>query len=77
MKRVYKYVTTKGIASIWRNPSNGRFHVLFDEEDLGNYINPNQAADDIAGGHTFSPSSGLDTSALGIPYDLAEWDRLP
>lgn len=77
MKRVYKFVTSKGVASIWLNLANGRFHVFFGEEDLGSYINPIQAADDIAGGHTSSPSSGIDTSTLNIPYDLAEWDRLP
>jgi hypothetical protein len=49
--------------------------VTLEDEDLGNYINAQQAADDLAGGHTFTPSSGIDTSQLGIPGDLSEWQR--
>jgi hypothetical protein len=45
-------------------------------ESLGSYSNPQQAADDLAGGHTFSISSGVDTATLGIPDDLGEWERV-
>ena len=55
---------------------NGRFHPLFDEESLGSYINVMQAAEDLAGGHTFSISTGHDTARLGIPEDISEWTRL-
>jgi len=53
---------------------HGRFEVLFEEEDLGNYPHPAQAAEDLAGGHTFTPSSGVDPGSLDIPADLSEWE---
>ena len=52
------------------------FYPLFKGEMLGGYATPEQAADDLAGGHTFSVSSVADTSKLGIPHDLAEWQKL-
>jgi hypothetical protein len=55
--------------------NDGRFHLYYDDESLGSYDNPQQAVDDLAGGHTFSIAGGVDTSTLGIPYDLDEWDR--
>lgn len=54
---------------------SGRWHAIFKDESLGSYINPRQAADDLAGGHTFSPGPGIDTSKLGIPRDLEEWEK--
>jgi len=50
--------------------SDGRYH------PLGSYTNPQQAADDIAGGHTHSIASGVDTAKLAIPEELEEWERL-
>jgi hypothetical protein len=55
---------------------NGRDHPVYDNVSLGSYARPEQAAEDLAGGHTSSISSGIDTSALGIPEDLSEWQRL-
>lgn len=54
---------------------SGRWHVIYEDESLGSYVNPRQAADDLAGGHTFSPSTGIDTSKLDIPRDLEEWEK--
>lgn len=54
---------------------SGRWHVLFKDESLGSYANPRQAADDLAGGHTFSAGHGIDTSKLGIPRDIEEWEK--
>ena len=51
----------------------GRWHDIFDGESLGSYANPRQAADDVAGGHTFSAGPGIDTAELGIPGDIGEW----
>jgi hypothetical protein len=53
---------------------DGRFHPVFRDEDLGSYHSPASAADDLAGGHTFSVPGGYDTSDLGIPYDIGEWE---
>jgi hypothetical protein len=49
---------------------------MYDDEGLGSYATPDQAADDLAGGHTFSPSCG-DTAVLGIPESPAEWHWVP
>jgi hypothetical protein len=55
---------------------NGRFHPVFDDETLGSYATAQHAAEDLAGGHTFSISGGIDSSTIGIPEDVAEWERL-
>lgn len=49
------------------------FHVFFEDEDLGCYASPHQALDDLVGGHTYSPSSGVDPEKLNIPDDLSFW----
>ena len=74
MRKLYVYKTRVGPFYIAEH--NGRFHPIFSEESLGSYATPQQAAEDLAGGHTFTPSSGHDTSELGIPDDLSEWERL-
>jgi len=74
MKRLYSCQTRIGkfyIAEI-----NGYFQPVFDDEPLGNYGTPQQAAEDLANGHTDFPSCGVDPSTLGIPDDVTEWDRL-
>lgn len=68
----YSFKTTAGTFRIVERA--GEFHAFIEDEYLGNYPIPEQAADDLAGGHTSTPSSGIDTSTLGIPADLSEWD---
>ena len=53
---------------------SGCWHALFQDENLGSYTTPQQAADDLAGGHTISPSSGVDTASLGISDDISDWE---
>lgn len=75
MKRLYSWQTRIGkfyIAEI-----NGYFHPVFDDEPLGAYGTPQQAAEDLANGHTDFPSCGVDPSTLGISDDVTEWHRLP
>lgn len=43
-------------------------------EDLGGYPSPQSALDDLVGGHPYSHSSGVDTSTLGLPDELADWE---
>jgi hypothetical protein len=74
MKKLYIYRTRVGPFYVAEH--DGRYHPLFADESLGSYATPHQAAEDLAGGHTFTPSPGYDTSELGIPYHLAEWERL-
>ncbi len=51
----------------------GRWHPIFDGESLGSYATPQQALDDLCGGHVFSIPGGIDPAKLGLPDDLAEW----
>ncbi len=67
----WKYKTQWGTFAII--PQRGRFEVMFDDENLGSYHTAVAALDDLVGGHTFSPSNGLDTSDIGLPDELAEW----
>ncbi len=68
---MYYYKTAVGTFVIAERLA--RWHVILNGESLGSYANSRQAADDLAGGHTFSVESGIDTSQLGIPGDIGEW----
>lgn len=76
LRTVYYFKTTKGLAEIAFNQATSRYHALFTKEDLGNYITPEQAIDDLAGGHTFSHSTGVDTSTIGLSDDIGEWTKV-
>jgi len=64
------------IGPFYIGEQNGRFHPILDDNSLGSYSKAWQAAEDLAGGHTFSISSGIDTATLGIPADLGEWEKV-
>jgi hypothetical protein len=66
--------TARGIVSI--RPVEDRWCIFFEDENLGSYHSPRAAADDASGGHTFTPSNGVDLGTLGIPEDINEWERL-
>lgn len=72
MKLLLTHQTAKGPVFIGHT-SNGRFHPVWKGESLGSYQSAAAAIDDVAGGHTFSPSDGTDTAALGISDDIADW----
>jgi hypothetical protein len=74
MKLLYTYDTS--IGPFYIAERGGRFHPIFDEEALGSYDNVMPAVEDLAGGHTFSISTGQDTANLGIPEDISEGTRL-
>ena len=73
MRKLYVWRTRVGPFYI-AHSSDGRFHPVFGDESLGSYHSPASAADDLAGGHTFSVSGGYDTARLGIPSDIGEWE---
>lgn len=75
MKPLYKFNTKIGTFYIAQS-SDCRFHPLYDNESLGSYAEPWQAAADLAGGHTFSIPCGQDTSLLGIPKHHSEWESV-
>lgn len=68
---MYFFKTKAGVFSIVNK--NDRWHIIYQDEDLGSYKTPQMAADDLSGGHTFSPSNGIDPGVLGIPEDISEW----
>ena len=55
---------------------DGRWHAMFEDEDLGSYHSAVAAHDDLIGDHCFSNSAGLDTSRIGLPDELADWHKL-
>lgn len=75
MNQLYEFVTAAGPFYIGQS-DDGRFHPIFADESLGSYAQAWQAAEDLAGGHTFSAGAGIDTASLGIPEDLSEWRHL-
>jgi len=50
-----------------------RWHVIFEDADLGSYVSAHMAADNVADGQTLTPPSGIDLGSLGIPKELEEW----
>jgi hypothetical protein len=70
---MYTFRSVKGQFFLLRR--YGRWHALFEDEDLGSYPSAQQAAQDIASGHTNSVSCG-DTSLLGVPDNIYEWQRV-
>ena len=70
----YTFKTRKGAVTIVLEPS-GRWQVMYDGDGLGSYATPAMAADDVAGGHTFTPSNGIDLGSLGISPDIGDWEK--
>jgi len=56
-----------------------RYEAVFNDEGYGNYSRPDQAAEDLANNGTFSimcNGQRLDTSRLGIPASVLQWERI-
>lgn len=75
LKKLYYWSTRVGRFYIAQS-SDGRFHPVYDDESLGSYATAQQAAEDLAGGHTFSIASGIDTADLGIPDEIPDWNPM-
>ena len=63
------YRTRRG--TFYIKPFGKRWGVFYNDDCLDSYATPQQAAEDLAGGHGISP--GFDTSTLGIPSDIGNW----
>lgn len=70
--KYWHHETTKGIFYII--PDQNKFDIMFDDDCLGTYDNPQLAVDDLVGGHTDWPSFG-DPSTLDIPEEIGEWQQ--
>lgn len=75
MKTIYSFRTSRGLAEIKFNSTNNRFHAVFAGEELEHFDSAMQVSDAFATGHAGNPSSGIDTSTLGIPDGLPDWQR--
>lgn len=80
MRLLLQYLTSVGTFYIGQS-IDGRFHPIFDNQDLGSYTKAWQATEDLANDATFEvlhPETGdlLDISELGIPEDPTEWERI-
>ncbi len=75
MKRLYKWQTRIGPFYLAEQDS-GRFHILYENENLGSYATAQQACEDLANGHTPFVSTGIDPSTLGIDDNVSEWERV-
>lgn len=71
----YRYVLKNGLPVDLLPEAGGRYKVLYQGEHLGSYSSPQSAADDVSGGHTFTPSDGTDFSRAGVPEYLGEWTK--
>lgn len=70
---MYLYRTQAGDFSII--PNSGRWYTLFQEELLGTYTSPEQAAFDLSVGHVLTPPVEIDFAALAIPRELSRWEE--
>ena len=68
----WQHYTRRGVFRI--APVKGRFHVLFEDENLGSYQSPTAALEHLITGGTFLPSRGADPAKVGLPNDLSEWE---
>ena len=71
MNGYYEFKTRVGMFRIVTR--GGRWLAMFEDESLGPYNTPQQALDDLAGGHSDWPSCG-DPSTLGLPDELCDWN---
>ena len=72
---MWRYKTKAG--TFYIKKMGNLFHVMFEEQDIGGYGEPEHAAEDLSCGRTFSLSSGIDPEKLMIPEDLSAWDFIP
>ena len=67
----WEYETESGVFRIV--PIQGRFHAMFEDESLGTYQTTLHALEDLVGGYTFWPSTGIDPAGVGLPKELEAW----
>jgi hypothetical protein len=81
MNFIIKYVAnSKAGKFAIAQSEDGRFHPIYNEESLGRYDSAEQALDDLIANATCSvlhkgTGKMLDTSAIGLPEDLSDWEQ--
>lgn len=73
MSRIIAFSHASRVGAFWiKLASDGLWHVMHQDDSLGAYSDPSSAAEEVANGYTYWPSSG-DTSHLGLPEDISDW----
>ena len=78
MRIILSYPTNIGTFDLGQSLDK-KYHILFDDESLGNYNSIQEAVDNLIENKT-SPifnndtKEAIDTSTLGIPSDYTQWD---
>jgi hypothetical protein len=72
MKLLLGFRTRLGPVFIGQTP-DGQYHPVWNGHSLGAYPSVVAAIDDVAGGHTYSPSDGTDLDSLEISRDIGAW----
>lgn len=70
----YQFPTKWGVISIIPETLKS-YKVMFDSDHFGSYSTPQQAADDVSGGHTHTPSIGVDFDEMNVPEDIEDWQK--
>lgn len=78
MSKIIKYTTKIGTFSIEKS-LDGRYHPMFNQDELGSYISIFLAVDALVNNCTLpvyhpKTSEVLDTSKLSIPEDPTKWE---
>lgn len=74
-RRGWFYSTAYG--TFWILPQgSGRWIVWHQQTNIGSYHTPEAGLADLVGNHCFSAQPHLDTARLGIPRELARWNKL-
>ena len=70
------YLRHENIHGIWRLLKiRNRYHVFYEEVDLGGYSSPSSAFDDLLSGSTFWPECG-DPSLCDLPDEMSLWELI-
>ena len=58
-------------------PFRDQWVIIMENDNLGTYATPQMAVEDLVGGRTTFPPSGVDPSKLDLPADVADWKCSP
>lgn len=53
--------------------TTGDWRIVWNGEEVGTYAHPQQAVDELCGGHIDSLSCGVDTATLGLEDEIGSW----
>lgn len=72
MKLLFRHQTERGPVYIGQSP-DGRFHIMWKDESLGNYATVQLAIGDASQGSHESAPDGVDLGSLDLSDNMADW----